>query len=291
MKVAVVGPGAMGCLFASRLANAGVATTLVDYLPDRIKRLQNSGIRLDSSDGSITSRPDIAPSVPPGQDLVIVCVKSYSTEALDIPNDAPVFTFQCGLNNIETLCSKVGSGRVLAGINTAAAELVAEGHARLLAPGLIQVGAWTSYPTAGSIKLLQSAGFKVEESHSPGQAIWQRVAVYGSIAPVSALVNLSNGKVIENQNLRQLVRDLVVEAVKVAAMEGYRFETSLVEEAERYCRETAAQTTSMLRDVRAGKATEIDALSGEILHRGQLAGLPTPRTRVVYQLVKGLSKS
>jgi 2-dehydropantoate 2-reductase len=44
----------------------------------------------------------------------------------------------------------------------------------------------------------------------------------------------------------------------------------------------------MLQDVRAGKRTEIDAISGEIIRRAELASLPTPRTRVVWQLMKGL---
>ena len=86
------------------------------------------------------------------------------------------------------------------------------------------------------------------------------------------------------------MRDLVVETAKVAATEGYKFGYSLVERAEEVCKETADNISSMLQDVRAGKRTEIDAISGEILRRAQLASLPTPRTRVVWQLVKGLEQ-
>jgi 2-dehydropantoate 2-reductase len=86
------------------------------------------------------------------------------------------------------------------------------------------------------------------------------------------------------------MRDLVVEAAKVAATEGYRFSTSLVEKTESTCRESAENISSMLQDVRKRKRTEIDALSGEIMRRAQLASLPTPRTRMVWQLVKGLEQ-
>ncbi|MCC6152642.1 MAG: hypothetical protein IT367_02730 [Candidatus Hydrogenedentes bacterium] len=86
------------------------------------------------------------------------------------------------------------------------------------------------------------------------------------------------------------MRDLVVEAVKVAATEGYRFENSVVEVAEKTCTDTAENISSMLQDVRAGRTTEIDALSGEIVRRAQLSALPTPRTRVVWQLIKGIER-
>ena len=89
---------------------------------------------------------------------------------------------------------------------------------------------------------------------------------------------------------RQLIRDLVVEAAKVAATEGYHFSYSLVERAEEVCRETSDNISSMLQDVRAGRQTEIEAITGEILRRGELASLPAPRTRVIWQLLKGLEK-
>jgi len=90
--------------------------------------------------------------------------------------------------------------------------------------------------------------------------------------------------------VRQLLRDLVVEAAKVATMEGHRFDRSLVEWAEEVCRQTAGNTSSMLQDVRGGKRTEIDAVSGEIVRRAQLTGVPVPRTRMVWQLVRGLEQ-
>ena len=85
-----------------------------------------------------------------------------------------------------------------------------------------------------------------------------------------------------------LMRDLVVEAAKVALTEGYRFDQSLVELTEEICRSTASNISSMLQDIRAGRRTEIDMISGEIARRADLASLPTPRTRVITQLVRAL---
>jgi 2-dehydropantoate 2-reductase len=139
-------------------------------------------------------------------------------------------------------------------------------------------------------KLLSQAGFMIELTESPGQIIWEKVAVNAGINPITALLNIPNGAILKIPEARQLMRDLVVEAVKVASTEGYRFEHSVVEVAERTCQDTAENISSMLQDIRAGKQTENDAISGEIVRRAQLSALPTPRTRVIWQLVRGLER-
>jgi len=138
------------------------------------------------------------------------------------------------------------------------------------------------------VAALRKAGFDVEATEAPGQLVWEKVAINAAINPITAILNVPNGTILDIREARQLMRDLVVEAAKVASTEGYRFGQSLIEAAEDVCRATASNISSMLQDVRAGKPTEIDAISGEILRRAQLASLPAPRTRVIYQLVRGL---
>lgn len=288
MKVAVVGPGAMGCLFAARLAQSGAKTCLVDYKTDRVARLNESGITVESESGTFTAKPEVVPSIPTGAALVIVLCKSHSTGRLRFPPDVPVLTLQNGLGNVEMLCSMVGSARVLVGITSEAATLLSEGKIRHAASGLTRFGAWTSCPTEPALGLLRKAGFEIEVTEAPGQLIWEKVSINAAINPLTAILNVPNGMLIELKEVRQLMRDLVVEAAKVAATEGYRFDHSLVEIAEDICRKTNSNISSMLQDIRAGKQTEIDAISGEILRRAQLASLPTPRTRVIYQIVRGL---
>jgi len=287
-KVGVIGPGAMGCLFAARLAKSGAKVYLVDYRQDRAERLEKGGITVDTADGTLTERPAVTGHVPTGLDLIIVLTKAYSTAALRFPPETPVLTLQNGLGNVETLCSVLGSARVLVGATSEAATLLREGHVRHAAPGVTSLGAWTSCPTGLAAEILEKADFDVNVTNAPGQLIWEKVAINAGINPLSAILNVPNGQLLELTEIRQLMRDLVVEAAKVASTEGYRFEHSLVEIAEQVCRDTADNISSMLQDTRAGRQTEIDAISGEILRRAQVASLPTPRTRVVYQLVRGL---
>lgn len=290
MKATVIGPGALGCLFAARLTSAGITTTLVDHNRDRAARLGRLGLGIESDGVVRVVYPSVATEVPPRQDIVIILVKSYSTHMLKLPAGVPVLTLQSGLGNVETLCEMVGASNVLGGATNETSVLLGEGRVRHTSSGKTAIGAWTVCPVAPAAEALSAAGFAIEMTDAPGQAIWEQAAVDAGISPVSALLNVPNGKLLELREARELIRDLVVEAAKVAATEGYRFSRSLVERAEAACRASADHYSSMLQDVQAGKRTEIEMLSGEILRRGQAALLPTPRTRVIYQLIRGLEE-
>lgn len=288
MRVAVIGPGAMGCLYAARLAESGAKVFLVDYRMDRAERLGKSGITVENEGEPIVAHPKVVTHVPTGLNLIIVLTKAYSTGSLRFPPETPVLTLQNGLGNAEMLCSMLGSARVLAGATSEAVTLLDEGHVRHVAAGVTRLGAWTSCAPQPAVDVLCQAGFDAEVTDAPGQLIWEKVAVNAGINPLTALLNVPNGVLLDITEVRQLMRDLVVETTKVASTEGYRFQHSLVEFTEDICRKTKDNISSMLQDVRAGRQTEIDAISGEILRRAQLAALPTPRTRVVWQLVRGL---
>ncbi len=289
MKVAVVGPGAMGCLFAARLANQGTDVTLVDYKPERADVLRETGVTIQAKEGAYHARPRIALEAPSDTDLAIVFVKAYDTAGLkNLPRRAAVLTLQNGFGNVERLCTLVCSGNVCAGITSEAATLEGVGRVRHSAAGQTVFGSWPSCPVKTAEEVLDKAGFAVQITDSPGQTLWEKVAISAAINTLTAILNVPNGDLLKINDIRQLMRDLVVEAVKVAATEGYRFQYSLVERAEEICETTKDNISSMLQDVRAAKRTEIDAITGEILERAQTAALPIPRSRVIYQLVKGL---
>lgn len=288
MKVTVVGPGAMGCLFAARLSDSGVHTTLVDHKEDRARRLAKTGITVESDSATLTATPTVTISVPTKQDLIILLTKAHATQGIKLLHGTAVLTLQNGLGNVETLCGLVGSASVLAGTTSEASTLLEEGRVRHAASGRTVLGAWTSCSTEIAQTALSGAGFNVEITEAPGQAIWEKVVLSAAINTISALLDVPNGQLVKDSQTRMLMRDLVVEAAKVASMEGYRFDHSLIEQAEKVCRETATNISSMLQDIRAGRTTEIEAISGEIMRRAQSASLPLPRTRVIYQLIKGL---
>lgn len=281
----------MGILFACKCELAGHETTLIDHCKDRAKRLAKNGLSMLSNDKTITANPAVSTIIPKKQDCIIVLSKSYSTATLTLPNTTPILTLQNGLGNVETLCKIAGSSKVIAGSTYEASTLLEEGKIHHTATGDTTIGAWTSCSTESTEKALREAGFEIRTTNSPGQLIWDKAIINAGINPLSALLNVQNGELIKKQEVRQLMRDLVVEAARAASTEGYRFDYSLVEKTEEICMKTAANVSSMLQDVRAKRKTEIDSISGEILNRSDAASLKAPRTRVIYQLIKGLEPS
>jgi 2-dehydropantoate 2-reductase len=292
MKISVVGPGAIGILFAIRLTESAQTVTLVDHDTDRAERLAKSGLSLiTENDITITTKPATATAIPAKQDLIIVCTKSYATQSLELPSNIPVLTIQNGLGNVETLCKIVGSSNVIAGSTSEAATLLEEGQIRHAASGITTLGAWAGCSTESAEHALKNVGFDIQATMFPGQMLWEKAVINAGINPLTALLNVPNGHLLHQKEIRQLMRDLVVEAARVASTEGYRFEYSLVEKAEEVCKKTASNISSMLQDVRDNRQTEIEAISGEILRRCDAASLTAPRTRVIYQLIKGMELS
>ncbi len=288
MKISIIGPGATGCLFAARFHRAGLTPTLIDNRTDRIRRLERSGITLETKSGTISVSPAFALRVPAKQDLVLVCTKAHATASVNLPPNVPVLTLQTGPSNIETLCGIAKPQNLLAGATYESVVSLGEGSVRHVAAGKTRFGGWTTCPTQPVESALSAAGFDFEVTDAPGGAIWERTAICAGIDPLTALLRIPNGRLLELKEARQLLRDLVVEAAKVAAVEGYRFETSLVERAEQVCLAATDAQSPMTQDVEAGRRTEIDSISGEIMRRAERAGLPTPRTRVIWQLVTSL---
>ena len=290
MRVAIFGPGAMGCLYGAYLSRGGHSVVLVDHDNDRAAKLAKSGITVDCAGDVWTADVETTLTAPTDVDLQIILVKAYSTERINPASDIPTLTLQNGLGNAEILCDKVGSANVLAGSTSEGAHLKNVGHVVHAGRGITTVGSWTSCPVEFTVEILSQAGFNTESTDAPGQTLWEKTAINAGINPITALINVPNGKLLEIPEARQLMRDLVVEAVKVSGTEGYRFSRSLVEVAEDTCRDTAENISSMLQDVRAGRRTEIDAITGQVLERATHAALPCPRTRVVYQLLKGMEQ-
>ncbi|MFA6384452.1 MAG: 2-dehydropantoate 2-reductase N-terminal domain-containing protein, partial [Candidatus Omnitrophota bacterium] len=126
MKIAIAGPGAMGCLFAASLSRSRSKEHdiwLLDHNAARAARLSRQGIDVEGiagnwhADARATSDVKDIPKV----DLIIICVKSYDTKAAIerlkplAGEDTPVLTLQNGIGNIELIGEVVGPDQVIGG--------------------------------------------------------------------------------------------------------------------------------------------------------------------------------
>ena len=292
--ILIVGTGALAGLFAARLAGAGRHVTVLGTWPAALRALTEHGIRLLEADGRERSYPVTATGCPSQAGLVrhaLVLVKSWQTaraaEQLTacLAPDGLALTLQNGAGNRKALVQALGATRVAAGVTTSGAHLLAPGVVRAAGSGVVSLGA---HPRLGPLwDALRLAGFVLESSADVEALLWGKIVINAAINPITALLNIPNGRLLEIPPARDLASGIAREAVAVAASLGihlpYQDPQGAVEEVVRL---TASNRSSMLQDIQRGAPTEIDAICGAIVRAGERTGVATPLNRTLWQLVR-----
>jgi 2-dehydropantoate 2-reductase len=227
-----------------------------------------------------------------GQCLVLV--KSWQTERVAkqigrcLSPNGIALTLQNGLGNDEILKAVLDPNRVALGVTTLGARMIEPGYVQLTGKGKIILG--THPKINGLAGILQQAGFLVEMVPDPLTLLWGKLVINAAINPISALLRMTNGELLDRSTTRQLLAETAQEAAIIANHQGinlpYPDPIAAVEEVARI---TANNYSSMLQDLMAGRNTEIEAINGAIVRVGEQFGVPTPINRTLWQLVKSLS--
>jgi 2-dehydropantoate 2-reductase len=293
----IVGTGAMASLFAARLVRAGVRILMLGSWQDGIRALRSRGVHLVDLDGQETSYPvhvneDAFECL--GVQYALVLVKSWQTSraarqlAACLEPQGLALTLQNGLGNREILAEALGEERVALGVTTAGANLIEPGRVRLAGNGSILLGAHPRVEPLADV--LRTAGFHVEIIPDTNALVWGKLAINAAINPLTALLQVPNGELLERPTAQALMGSAAAEAAAVAAARGVQLPYGdPPAEAEEVARRTSANYSSMLRDIQRGAPTEIDAISGAIVRAGEQAQVPTPVNRTLWQLVKALA--
>lgn len=293
----IVGTGAMACLFAARLAAAGIPFHILGGWPEGLAALRQHGVRLESADGSQAAYP--VQVVRRAKELgrvtyALVLVKSWQTEhaarqlAECLEPDGMALTLQNGIGNREILARELGAQRVALGVTTAGANLLGPGLVRPAGEGVITINPLPRL--AALAELLRAAGFTIETSQDANALLWGKLVINAAINPLTALLGVANGELLARPTARALLSAVAREAAAVAVAQGIALPfPDPVVAAETIARRTAANLSSMLQDVRRSAPTEIDAISGAIVQAGIQTGVPTPINRTLWQLVKAMS--
>jgi 2-dehydropantoate 2-reductase len=223
----------------------------------------------------------------------IVLVKAWQTERVAgqlkdyLADDGLALTLQNGLGNHETLIQSLGLSRVALGSTTTGATLLDPGVVKAGGEGIISL---ERNQALGPVEVaLKSAGFKIELVDDAGALIWGKLVVNAAINPLSALLRVKNGELLERPSARKLMGTMALETARVAQAENIQLPfDDPVKIVEDVARKTAANTSSMLQDVLRGAPTEIDAICGAVVKTADKYGIETPINRVCWQLIKAL---
>ncbi|RCK72485.1 MAG: 2-dehydropantoate 2-reductase [Anaerolineae bacterium] len=295
-RVLIVGSGALACLFAARLAAAGVQVAMLGSWQAALQAISQQGIRLTTLDGQQNVVRVFATADPEevqGVRYAIVLVKSWQSERAArqlhhcLAMEGVALTLQNGWGNREILSQILGAERVALGVTTLGATLLAPAVVRQAGDGMISLGAQPRL--APLVNCLRQAGFELEICQNLEALVWGKLVINAAINPLTALLGITNGELLQRPTARQLMHRAAEEAARVAKAQGIALPyDDPIEMVETVAQRTAENVSSMLQDVRRGAPTEIDAICGAIVYAARQAGISTPTLELLWHLVRAL---
>ena len=298
-----MGCGAVGSLFAANLAQLDdVEVWAYDVSRAHVDAINANGLRLTGA-GDVLGHPRATADAAelPECDFGIVATKAMHTEGA-IAATAHAFaggavaTVQNGVGNEEVVAAHVA--RVIRGTTFPAGKILEPGVVQWDVKGDTTLGPFEPKPAgADEIARLADActrgGMPASAVSDARPAQWRKVIFNASTNPIGALTGLTHGRVCERPDLRAIVSALVDEGKAVATAQGIVLDADPEDLIDHAAKPAVAydHKASMLQDVEARRATEIDFLNGGIARFGRELGVPTPLSDAITRLVKGLEAS
>jgi 2-dehydropantoate 2-reductase len=303
VRICVVGCGAVGSLFAANLAQLDdVEVWAYDLDRAHVDAINANGLKLVGA-GEVVGRVQAtsdAEELPPCE-LGIVATKAMHTDSA-MAATARVFaggsvaSVQNGIGNEEAIAAH--AGRVIRGTTFPAGKVVAPGVVQWDVKGETTLGPFEPSPAPidDVLRLADActrAGMPAHGVEDARPAQWRKVIFNAATNPVGALTHLTHGRACERPELRALISGLVQEGTAVATAQGVTLDADPEAMIDHAARPDVAydHKASMLQDVEARRATEIDFLNGGISRFGRELGVPTPLNDAITQLIHALEAS
>jgi len=299
MKIAIVGCGAMGSVYAGLFASAGHEVWAIDRWREHVDAMKKSGLRLEGKSGdrtvkvhATTEAKDAGPC-----DLVVLATKAMhvapAAESVKplLGKDTPVLSIQNGLGGPDTAAEILGRDRVMVGVvGGFGASMRGPGHAHHNGMEFVRLGEYAGPMTPRLehvAEVWRSGGFKVLTFDDIHKMVWEKLICNTAFSGPCALTGLTVGQMMADQNGRTISLGCAREAFAVARAKGISLD---FDDVDAYIVNFASKIPnakpSMLLDHLAGKRCEIDVINGAIPREGQRVGVPTPVNDVVCALIR-----
>ncbi len=300
MTVAVLGAGAMGSLLAGMLASAGEPVLLLARPSAHVEAVARQGLRIERP-GGVVQRVHVPISTEPaavaGVSSLVVLVKHWATAdalapvAPHLGGRTLVVSLQNGLGTREALFASLPdhpAGLVTSGVTAQAALATEPGtivHTGSGPTGLGLSGGADPRPVRALAAAMTRAGWDTVVEPDIQEATWRKLAVNAAINGIGALAAVPNGWIAERDDLRELARLIAAEVAAVAQAEGVEI-ADAADTAIAVARATAANRSSMLRDVERGRRTEVDAIHGVVAGLAARHGIDTPLVSALAAMIR-----
>lgn len=298
MKIVVIGPGALGCLFSSCLAANGGQVTLVDHNARRAAALANRLTLVRAAGESVVTLPITADhDCLRVADLVLISVKSAEVAEVltvvrrKIPADCLSVGLQNGIGHLHLFQdSRAG---LVPGVTAQGATLIEPGVVRHGGNGATALGFLQPQVVPARLHdklgrvahLLSAAGIATEVVDNIETRLWQKLLVNAGINGLTVLYDCANGQLLEIDEARARLVALVEEGAHIARCKGIDVGIDPVGHVLDVCRATADNISSMLQDARRGRTTEIMAINGALQTEAAKLSMPAPQNALLVQQV------
>ncbi len=304
MRIAIIGAGSMGCLYAAYFARAGNEVWIADPWQEHVERIAVAGVEVSGPKGQLIERvhATLDGQTIPVSDHVIIATKSNQAEAaarqaMRVAGDNGfILTIQNGIGAADAVAEIVGPSRLLYGV-------VGGFAARILAPGRIEHFGWDRL-RIGEFKggltdrltfiadLWRAAGFNVDCEANLTDVIWEKMVCNTAFNAICTLTGLSVGEVIQQDSAWSVAGECARETCEVAQHVGALLEMrDPAGYARSHAQKIASARTSMAADHAAGRRSEIDELNGAVVRLADQLGGNAPTNRVITQLIKAREAS
>lgn len=320
MRITIVGAGAIGGLLGFRLAAKGHEVSLVAR-GAHLRALRERGLTLIAEDGTSETLPiPAADRIGEGpHDLIVLGMKAHQVAdaatavAASLGENTMILTAQNGipwwyfhgqegphagarLESVDPggrIAACFPAGRVIGSVVYPAAEIIEPGVVRHVEGNRFSIGeidGAVSPRVRALSQALQEAGFRAPVLTDIRSEIWTKLWGNLSFNPISALTHATLVDICTFPPTRALAVNIMREAQAVAEHLGVGFKVSL-ERRLAGAEAVGAHKTSMLQDVEAGRALEVEALVGSVAELGRIAGIPTPNIDAVYAAASLLNQT
>ena len=322
MKIAIIGAGAIGGYVGVKLALSGEDVTFI-VRGANLEAIKKDGMKLIMEDGTehvaknVKATNDYDEAGP--QDVVILALKAHQVDAVanDVPKlfgpDTVVVTMQNGIpfwyfhkhggphegQRVQSVdptglvSAKIPAERILGCVVYPASALIAPGVVKHIEGDRFPIGELDGTVTERAQKVSEAfirAGFKSPILENIRAEIWLKLWGNLSFNPISSLSHSTLVDICQYPLSRELAGNMMIEAQRIANKLGIEFRVPL-EKRIRGAEKVGKHKTSMLQDVEAGRAPEIDALVGSVVELGRITNTANPHINSVYALVKLLAKT
>lgn len=299
MKIAVMGTGGVGGVFGARLAQAGCDVHFIAR-GAHLAAIKQNGLNLVSEElGDCLLKPAQATDDPASigpVDIVLLSVKLWDTENAVIQvkplvgEHTAVISLQNGISKDDVVRAHYGDANTVGGVSYVAATISEPGV--VTQKGVVQRLVFGEYdrPTSPRLEALREAclkaGLEAEIHPDIQKAIWEKFVFLVAMSAVTAATRQTIGPVRSHPQTRQLLVDVMTEAIAVAAARGITFDDALIQRRLDYWDNLSPDvTSSMQHDLKEGNRLELPWLSGKVVELGKSLGVETPVNRVLVDVL------